>query len=266
MSKTLMLGLLAGLCLDSPASAERLYTAWRLKPADGKLPVDAAYGEPFLEQLLLPARAATLSADVRVNGKTVASSGSPLFLVYNDRRQVGFCPRKDFSASNQLKTLFVPILDRRPCFADRNADGRFDAIFYVFDKFGSGASPSGDLAKARPLSVETSYQALEPEDFPSPPRVSFGLKGSEKPDKAGIHIRFDKSGAGAWADWVGTLPRTANLIQVMNARVAVASVQDRRAKIQVQLDPDIYLIGTGDGFSASPLPPFILEYQLRNGR
>ncbi len=85
----LIFGLLAVTWPTLPASAERLYTPWKLQPTSGTLAVDAVYGQTFLEQRLLPVRAANLKADVVLVGKVVAKAGSPLFLVYNEKQQTG---------------------------------------------------------------------------------------------------------------------------------------------------------------------------------
>lgn len=263
---TLLLAFVALAGPAGPAWADRLHAPWKLQPTKDELPSVAVYGEPFLEQRLLPVRAASLANDVSVGGKVIARSGTPLFLVFNEKQQIGFCPRKDFSPANQLKTLFMPILDRRACFVDRDANGAFDGIFYVFDKYGTGAAPSGDLRKARPLPKEVPYSDLDPANFPAPTKITFGLSGSKRPEKADIRVRFDKAGTGAWADWVGDFPRAGDVTQVLNTRVRIDSVDEDRAEIELQIDPEIYVIGTGDGFSSSRLPVFVSQYRASSDR
>lgn len=140
---------------------------------------------------------------------------------------------------------------------DQDGNGSFDAIFFVFDKFGSGATPSGDLHQARALPSEVAYSELNPNEFPVPLRLAFELEGSRKPGKVGVQVRFDKAGTGAWAIWKGDFPRVGNVIQALNTRIQVKAVQNGRAEIDLRVDPEVYLIGSSTGFSAAPLPTFL---------
>ncbi len=252
-------GMLAtGLAFAAPASAERLYTPWSLEPTTTTLPDKAVLGKPFLEQRLLPAKAASPVADVVLPGLPAIKAGTPLFLVYNAAGHVGYCPAKDFSGKNQLRSLFIPALDRRPCFVDRDRDGRFDATFAVFDKYGSAATPSGDLDSASALPAPIAYRRVDPHLFPTKIAMRFALDGSDKPEKTQVRVQFDKAGKNKWEQWDPSFPRTGSTVSALNTQVSVRRIVEREAVVELRVDPAIFLIGDSGGtFAAATLPAFI---------
>ncbi|HEX2762540.1 MAG TPA: hypothetical protein VHM92_01675 [Allosphingosinicella sp.] len=244
----------------TPAAAERLFTLWKLEPTVAAPPSRAVWGEPFLEQRLLPVKLVRLTDPVMAGDQVIVAGGSFLFLVYNAAGKTGYCTVKDRSMKNQARTLFIPILDRRPCLTDRDGDGRFDASFTVFDKYGSAATPSGSLDGATALAKPVAYQAADPHLFPVAMKIAFELGGKKVPEKVQVRVKMDKAGRGKWEYWDAILPRAGRTIGALNAEVEVKSVTGREAAIDVRLDPGIYIRGESGGrFVAGPLPSFLNE-------
>ena len=124
-------------------------TYWRLKPVVAESPSSVAVGTPFFEQRLLPVRLVALTEPLVVGGRTLPQ-GTFLYLVFNDAGKIGYCTIKDRSAGNQARSLFIPILDQRPCLVDSDGDGRFDGTFSVYDKYGGPPSVRGSIDGAQP--------------------------------------------------------------------------------------------------------------------
>jgi hypothetical protein len=242
------------LSVGATASAESLATLWALKPTSADLPTTAVYGKQFLEQRLLPVKLARLVE----NAAESAAKGTLLYVVFTPDGRVGYCTFKNISLKNQASTLFMPVLDKRPCFVDRDNDGKFDAVFSVFDKFGSMATPSGNMGEARSLSAPIPYEQVNPHLAPQGMRIAFELGGSKQPERARVSVKFDKAGRNRWEYLVGPTPRDGSTLAVLNAQVTVRSVVGKQATIAVSLDPDVFVTGSSGGtLSTTPRPPFL---------
>ena len=187
--------------------------------------------------------------DVRV------SVDDPLF---DAQQNVAYCTFKDMSAKNQAAHLFMPILDRRPCFIDADRDGKFEATFSVFDKYGSMATPSGNLGDARPLSAPVAYEQADPHSVQQGMRIAFTLSGSKDPERATITVAFDKAGRERWEPLIGKIPRSGNIQTVVNSEVTIHSVSGRDATISVVADPNLLVTGGSGGTLVTTYRPKFL--------
>lgn len=232
----------ASMFVSAPAAAERLYTLWSFDtPGERTFVVD--YDQRFFVQRLLPAKLVRTKAAFGT-----VPAGAMLYAVYGAGRRIVYCTYKNRSLKNQASTLFIPMLDKRPCFIDADGDGRFDSTFSVFDKYGSMATPSGDTAKAQPLAQPLAYQPADPRQAPETMRVAFRIEGGKEPAKARVGVAFDKAGRDKWEQLVGTLPRDGATTTVLNARVSVRSVVGKQATVAVQTEPGALVTGDSGGF------------------
>ena len=244
------------LMLMTPAAAlaGNLTSLWTLEPSAKDAPTTVTYGQRFYEQRLTPFRAVRI-----VNGSVPAvAAGSLLYLVFDAQQNVAYCTFKDMSAKNQAAHLFMPILDRRPCFIDADRDGKFEATFSVFDKYGSMATPSGNLGDARPLSAPVAYEQADPHSVQQGMRIAFTLSGSKDPERATITVAFDKAGRERWEPLIGKIPRSGNIQTVVNSEVTIHSVSGRDATISVVADPNLLVTGGSGGTLVTTYRPKFL--------
>ena len=245
--------------MSAPAQAERLYSIWQLNPTTETGERTVTFKNIILEQQLVPFKAARLSEDaVTGDGKTIPAA-TPLFLVFQDDGEQAFCTMKDRSSGNAAKSLFIPALDKRPCFVDRDRDGRFDVAFNVFDKYGSALAPSGDLKKAVGLRGGGTYVTIPGADFPSPYRFIFVLDGKREAAKARIDVSFD-NGSGKPELGVARNERIGNAIKVLNTRFEVAAVSGETARLSIVPDREALVMGESGGtFGITPAAPKFLD-------
>ena len=244
---------IAGLCVATPVVAEPLGTLWTLEAAE-RAPTTVAYGQRFFEQRLLPIKLVRLTAPA-----AGAPTGSLLYLVYTTRHQIGWCTFKDRSAGNTAKSLFIPALDKRPCFFDRDGDGRLDATFSVFDKYGSMATPSGNPSDAVPLAQPVPFQSIDPHSAPEAMRIAFQLNGSSDPAKVRVTVVLAKGSRNRWDALIGDTPRQANMLRVLNTQLTVHSVVSKQAAIAIRTDPDVLVTGSSGGVLTTALRPAFLQ-------
>ncbi|MXO58627.1 hypothetical protein GRI89_03605 [Altererythrobacter salegens] len=248
--------MLAGVA--TPAHAEKLYSMWRLSPTTATGERTVAFNDVILEQQLQPLKAVRLSeAAVTQDGKTFAAD-TPLFRVFQDDGRQAYCTVKDRSPGNVAKSLFIPALDKRPCFVDRDGDRRFDAAFSVFDKYGSALAPSGDLKSAVNLQGGGAYAALDSAAFPSAFRFTFQLNGKREAAKARVDVSFD-NGSGKPVLGVARNERTGSTLTVLNARFEFLEVTGEQARIVISPDSQALLMGESGGSFAvvDALPTFL---------
>ena len=244
---------IAVLSIAAPAVAEPLSTLWTLEAVE-QAPTEVAYGQRFFEQRLLPIKL------IRVNAPAAgAPSGTLLYLVYTARHQIGWCTFKERSAGSAAKSLFIPALDKRPCFLDRDGDGRLDATFSVFDKYGSMATPSGNPGEAVPLPQPIGFQAVDPHSAPEAMRIAFQLGGSSDPAKVRVTVVLAKGSRNRWDAMIGHTPRQANVLRVLNAQLTVRSVVSKQAAITVRAEPDVLVTGSSGGVLETTGRPAFLQ-------
>lgn len=234
-----------------PAAAEPLTSVWSLEPV-APAAATATFGQPFLEQRLLPFRLARLKGDA-----AGAVAGTLLFLVYGDAGRIAFCTFKDASTGHVAKSLFIPALDKRPCFVDADGDGRFEASFSVFDKMGSLA-PSGDLSRTQPL-APVGYELVDPHLVPLNRRLTMALAGKRTPEAFDVEVRLDRRGDGKFERLVGHSPRTGKRLVVLNTVVTVQSVAGDQAQITADVAPGLYMKGGSNGTIEPSTLPVVLQ-------
>jgi hypothetical protein len=256
MTKRLGAALAFLLCAfnSSTVKAERLNSIWTLEPESNQSQQTVTYGKQFFIQKLLPLKSVKLDEDAGGS----ATTGTLLYLVFTDDHQIAFCTFKDLSAKHAASSLFIPILDRRPCFVDRDGDGKFEASFSVFDKYGSMATPSGNLSDAKPLPRPVAYEAADPHLAPHTMRIAFVLGGGQQPERARVDLVFDKAGKDQWEALEGPVRRNGRVILVANSRVTIDSVVDKTASVRIDVDSAVLLTGgSGGALTTTALPPFV---------
>jgi hypothetical protein len=224
----------------APALAERVETFWHLEPI-GPAPAAAAFGAPFLEQRLLPIRLVRLTEPAVVGNRTLPV-GTYLYLVFNADRRIAFCTIKDRSPGNQARTLFIPMLDRRPCLADSDGDGRFDRSFSVYDKYGGPPSVRGSINGAQPLASSVGFRDVDPLDFPLDLRMQFEFTGSQT-DPAHTRVRVEFTGpvGGVWEERAGTATSAGTMFELGNIRLLLTGLNDGQARFELHTGPEAYI-------------------------
>lgn len=240
-----------------PASAERIRTFWRLEPVATTAPTRVGFGETFFDQRLLPVRLVELTEPLAAGGKSLAK-GTLLYLVFNDAGKIGYCTIKDRSAGNKAKSLFIPILDQRPCLVDGDGDGRFDKVFSVYEKYGGPPTARGSINAAQPLAAAGGYRAVDVHTFPAELRVAFKLAGKRDPAKARIAIEFSRNLGAAWPARAGIPTAGGTLFDLLNAHILLTAVEGDRARIELRWDDGVYLsTDNANTLYWGPLPPFV---------
>ncbi|WP_298464969.1 hypothetical protein [uncultured Erythrobacter sp.] len=243
--------------LVGPAHAEKLYSVWTLEPTTEIGSVTYQSGEPILVQRLLPYEAVRLKEPARIKKKKQLNANVILFKVYQADGQAAYCTLKDQSTGHTSKSLFIPVLDKRPCLVDEDGDGVFDKRFSVFDKYGSALTPSGNLSKAKDLYAPAAYEKVAPSEFPVFRGFSFYLKNPESQRKREIGIEYD-NGRG-YNGWMNRSPdSTPEMPTALNVRVSEVTIRNGLGTLNVQVDPTVFIVGTSGGtFYVSDLPAFV---------
>lgn len=235
---------LFAVCLSvasAPASAERITTLWHLVPVNQVPPSSVEWNQPFFEQRLLPVRLVRTTSAGVYGGKTLPA-GTYLYLVFNDDRQIGYCTLKDRSAGRAASTLFIPILDQRPCFVDEDNDGKFDKSFSVFDKYGGPPTVRGSIKAAKPFGGQIPFTEVDPVEHPYDLRVSMTIRGQHDPRKARVSFQFSGAVGGRWYDESRRRGTDEPVYDVLNAEVRINSISGETADIAIRYDPDIYMM------------------------
>lgn len=251
---------LASACTATPALAERIQTYWHLEPT-GPAPAEAAFGAPFLEQRLLPVRLVRLTEPAIVGNRTLPVD-TFLYLVFNADGRIAFCTIKDRSPGNQARTLFIPMLDRRPCLADSDGDGRFDRSFSVFDKYGGPPSVRGSINGAQPLGSSVGFREVDPHDFPVDLRLQFEFTGSSSdPAHARIRVEFTGPVGGVWEERRGVTTPDGTLFELGNIRLLLTGVADGRARFDIRTMTEGYISSDNhNNLYWNELPAFVARH------
>lgn len=248
----------AGAGLAAPASAERTQTYWQLEPVGATDARSAVWGAPFLVQRLLPIRLVRLTEEITV-GRRTFPAGTFLYLVFNEDRRIGFCTLKDRSAGNQARTLFIPILDQRPCLVDSDSDGRFDSSFSVYDKWGGPPSVRGSLNAASPLGASAAFEEVDVHEFPVDMRMALSFAGSrDNPRRARIRVTFNEPIGGEWQELGGLETPEGVVFPVGNLLILLRSVAAGEAGFEVRAAPNTYISSDNrNNLFFNPLPGFL---------
>lgn len=241
-----------------PAAAERVHTYWRLEPVGATDARHADRGAPFLEQRLLPVRLVRLAEPIAVGNRTLPP-GTFLYLVFNEDRRIGYCTLKDRSAGNQARTLFIPILDQRPCLVDSDNDGRFDSSFSVYDKWGGPPSVRGSLNAARPIGTAARYEEVDAHDFPVDMRMALSFAGSAtNPRSARVRVTFNASIGGVWQEMRGLETPEGVVFPVGNVDILLSALAEGRATFEIRAAANAYISSDNrNTLFFNPLPDFL---------
>jgi hypothetical protein len=241
----------------APASAERITTLWHLVPVNPVPPSSVTWNQPFFEQKLLPVRLVRTTAQGGFGGK-ILPAGTYLYLVFNDDRQIGFCTLKDRSLGHAAATLFMPILDQRPCFVDEDNDGRFEKSFSVFDKYGGPPTVRGSIKAAQPFGGQIPFTEVDPAELPYDLRVSISIRGRHDPQKARVSFQFSKYLGAQWFDSFRRKGVAEPIYEVLNAELRIDSISGETANIALKYDPDAYMrTDNSNTLYGSHLPAFL---------
>jgi len=248
----------AAVGLAAPAAAERTQTYWRLEPVGPANAHMALWNAPFLEQRLLPIRLVRLTEAITVGRRTLPA-GTFLYLVFNEDQRIGFCTIKDRSAGNQARTLFIPLLDQRPCLVDTNNDGRFDASFSVYDKWGGPPSVRGSLNGARPIGATALFEEVDVHEFPVDMRMSLSFSGArDNLRRARVRVTFNGPIGGQWQELGGLQTSEGMLFPAGNLLILLHSVVGDQASFEVRAAPNAYISSDNrNNLYFNPLPAFL---------
>lgn len=242
--------------IATSASAERITTLWHLVPVNPDPPASVGWNQLFFDQRLLPVRLVRTTAEGTYGGKTLPL-GTYLYLVFNDDHQIGYCTLKDRSFGHSAATLFMPILDQRPCFVDEDNDGKFEKTFSVFDKYGGPPTVRGSIKSATPLATQIPFTEVDPTELPYDLRVSLTIRGKHDPQKAQLSFQFSKYLGAQWFDEsrrIGSDP----VYHVLNTDVRINSVSGETANIALKYDPDAYMMtDNSNTLYGTHLPDFL---------
>ena len=245
------------------AFAKPLYSYWILQPVGPLGEMIAVADVPFLEQRLLPVGLVRLTEPATLDTGKIVAAGTYLFAVFQDDGQIAFCTTKDQSSGNVAKSLFIPLLDKRPCLVDIDNDRAFDSAFTVFDKFGSALTPSGNLSSAKTLAGRARYEIAAPADFPAVRRLSYAIASMKNDKRRNIAIEFD-NGRG-YVPWTNQSPDSTPMVPTaLNVRVEVREVNGVNARIHVSAEGELGILGTSSGtFAVSPVPDILRARLLK---
>jgi hypothetical protein len=241
MSKILKSLIVCLAAASTSASAERITTLWHLVPANPVPPSSVGWNQLFFEQRLLPVRLVRTTAAGDYGGKTLPA-GTYLYLVFNDDHQIAYCTLKDRSVGHAAATLFMPILDQRPCFVDEDNDGMFEKSFSVFDKYGGPPTVRGSIKAATPFGGQIPFTEVDPAELPYDLRASIAIRGKHDPRKARMSFQFSKGLGAQWYDEWRRPGTDEPVYDVLNTEVRINAVSGETADITVKYDPDAYMM------------------------
>ena len=249
-----LVSLCAAISISPTAQAEPLRSYWTLEPLGPLGETQATAKQPFLEQRLLPFKLARLTEPAQLGEGKSLDTGTYLFAVFQKDGQVAFCTSKDQSTNNVAKSLFIPLLDKRPCLIDQNRDGLFESVFTVFDKEGSALAPSGNLSSAKPLVAVSRYEFAAPSDYPVVRKLSYTLASIGNAKRRSITVRFD-NGRGFKRMENFSPDSTPAAPTALNVRAKVLDFDGESARIRVSSVPGIGILGDSLGTFAITSAP-----------
>jgi hypothetical protein len=238
-----------------PANAKNLYSVWKLEPQSPLGLVETKFGQRFFTHRIVPYKLVKLKKPAILSPKKTLPAGTTLFSVYQSDGVMAYCTAKDQSAKNVAKSLFIPALDKRPCLIDKNNDGSFDAVFSVFDKFGSALTPSGNISSAKPLNSSAEFEVAPSTEFSVNRYFHYSL--GKKKDGAEFAVSFENGGSETpmenyAKESMPLAPKSGNL------SFAIKNIEGNNLKGELSADSTIYVIGDSSGlFTFGPLLDFM---------
>lgn len=253
------LGALAAVLAASPASAEHIIAYWKLATTTplGRHTIPA--NEPTLVQSMIPIRLAELKQPaIPAGSDKPVPAGTLLYAVVNAAGEVGYCTIKDYSTGHLARTLFIPIADQRPCFVDRDGDGRLDASFSVFDADTklSPPQPRGSIAGAKPMTAPAAYARADEAAFPVPMTITYRLHPKVPLSKSYVRVTVDRPGHHEWRDVYGTALGEGVRFRILGALIVARPAPAGSADVEVAVAPEGYVFAHNRGTEFTPsLPP-----------
>lgn len=180
-----------------------------------------------------------------------------LYLVYNDTQQIGFCTVIDRSPGKAAKGLFMPIGNKRPCFTDRDGDGKFDATFEVFDLLRSPPKVGGSIAGATPMNSQVGFEEIDRHLYPENMRMLFRYDGNA-PEKVRVTVAFEDSGS--TVNWNSRRSEQFDgkwVIPIINTVLWISSLGDDTATFRIHTDPTKYIQRVRGGIRMIDRPAFL---------
>ncbi len=248
---------IAALIFATPANAEHITAYWQLESDRQSGPVDIARGTPFLKQRVLPVKLARLAESAAPNGPTTpVPAGTLLYLVVNDSGQRGWCTLKNLAGA--AKSLFIPALDRRPCFVDNDGDGHFDASFSVFDIYSqlSPPQPRGNLGSATPIARPARYEVVDVHAFPEEITLTYTLVGSQT-DIMGVRMQvaLDRPGHFDAVDVRASGKSDVRVLEALGVALRLHSIAAGVVQGDLLLAEPGYIAGFNNGTLFTPTLP-----------
>jgi hypothetical protein len=187
-------------------------------------------------------------------GKTPVAAGTYLFEVVNGRGKKGYCTLKSGSGAGGL---FIPALNRQPCFVDSDGDGRFDASFSVFQAYTllSPPQPRGSIDAAEPMTTAVPFEQADPAEFPALMTISYRLRGGDSLEKTRMRVTVERPGHSEWADRRDNGSEEGHVLDALGTFVIVKSVAAGRAEIELHVPPEAYVYAEDNGTVALPALP-----------
>ena len=236
------------------AKAEVVHTIWEIAPPKGVAEVTATKGKTFLEQRLIPIRLVR-TTDAALDGQVPA--GTPLYLVYNDAEQIGFCTVIDRSPGKAAKGLFMALGNKRPCFTDRDNDGKFDATFQVFDLLTSPPKVGGSISDAQAMSSEVGFEEIDPHLYPENMLMLFKHSGTTA-KHVQVNISFENAGSKVYWQPYGSQQIDGKwAVFVLNSLLWIKEINENTASFELQTDPTVYIQRTRQGIDMIEMPAFL---------
>ncbi len=208
--------------------------------------MNIALGSAFFEQRLLPVRLIRTTESYDVGPSVLIPKGALLYMVFNAAGRTGYCTTKDRSLANQTKTLFMPLLDTRPCLTDSDGDGRFDRVFSVFDKYGGPPSARGSIDGAKPIAKPVAYERADPHEYPKQMGLSFELRGNES-QRIRVSVSLKQAGAGEWYPVFAETTTQGSVVSLVNTQLLIHSIADNQAAISYRADQETFISSDNRG-------------------
>jgi len=248
-SATAVFGLLL---YSQPASAEHIYSLWRLEPTT-PLPHTATLNRPFLTVRTLPVHSVKTTS---ASEFAAVPAGTFLYLVFNDDGQIAYCPRP--TDSQIRKSWLSGFATKRPCLLDSDQDGQFDKSFIAFDVTRPGLTNTrGSIRSATPLSTKVGYVDANPEEEMHNEHYDLVFSGKESLADARLKLKVGTIDV-ASGKQLTKVPEPA--YRFLNYFVQMQSVNGPTAEISVAHDPSLFVSSDDRTIYARPLPAWLMAY------
>lgn len=239
----------ASMLLATPASAEHINAYWRLESDHQSGPATLDFNAPFLVQHIFPVKLARLTEAVTPSGTSKPlPAGTLVYLVVNDAGKRGWCTLKDLGGA--AKSLFIPALDKRPCFVDADGDGRFESSFSVFDIYSqlSPPQPRGSIDAAVMMVQPARYESVDVHAYPEPMTLSYRLTGNRsRIEKIRLQVTLDRPGHSESVELGGGGPPGQRILAALGTIVVPQSIEAGKVQATLTIPSPAYISGFTNG-------------------